>query len=338
MEHGTYRSRKPMKKHVTITLFSLALSFLGTAQTLIMLKPVKMKKWGVPAANYSGIAHLGGDRYAVVSDKQTNDGYYEFRIVIDGTTGKVKDIKLIDFHKNENKSRDAEGICYANGKIYISAEDDQRIIEYDEKGHRTGRELAVPEGMTKDNIYSNYGFEALTYSDETALFWTCTENFLRQDGDVSSSEKPIAARLRLQSFNKALQPEKEHIYTTDAPRTKRQPRQMAFGVPAITALDDGSLLVLERQFFVAKKYIGSYVTNKIYRVAPFTDKPKTLMAEWTTRLNLTRRNIANYEGMCLGPKLDDGRQTILLISDSQGGYGNSNFHLKDYLRVGIISE
>ena len=159
-----------MKKHVTITLFSLALSFLGTAQTLIMLKPVKMKKWGVPAANYSGIAHLGGDRYAVVSDKQTNDGYYEFRIVIDGTTGKVKDIKLIDFHKNENKSRDAEGICYANGKIYISAEDDQRIIEYDEKGHRTGRELAVPEGMTKDNIYSNYGFEALTYSDETALF------------------------------------------------------------------------------------------------------------------------------------------------------------------------
>lgn len=170
MEHGTYRSRKPMKKHVTITLFSLALSFLGTAQTLIMLKPVKMKKWGVPAANYSGIAHLGGDRYAVVSDKQTNDGYYEFRIVIDGTTGKVKDIKLIDFHKNENKSRDAEGICYANGKIYISAEDDQRIIEYDEKGHRTGRELAVPEGMTKDNIYSNYGFEALTYSDETALF------------------------------------------------------------------------------------------------------------------------------------------------------------------------
>lgn len=327
-----------MRKIIILTLLSLLLSLLGTAQTLTMLKPVKMKKWGVPAANYSGIAYLGGDRYAVVSDKQSDDGYYEFRIDIDKATGKVKDIELIAFHKNANHSRDAEDICYAGGKIYISAEDDQQIIEYDNKGQRTGRELKVPEILNKDNIYNNYGFESLTFADETALFWTCTENTLRKDGAVSSFENPIPSLLRLQSFNKSLQPESAFLYTTDTPRAKRKPRQMAFGVSALVALDDGSLLVLEREFFVAKKYIGSYVTNKIYRVVPFGNQPKTLMAEWTTRLNLTQRNIANYEGMCLGPKLNDGRQTILLISDSQGGYGNSNFHLKDYLRVGILSE
>ena len=37
--------------------------------------------------------------------------------------------------------------------------------------------------------------------------------------------------------------------------------------------------------------------------------------------------------MCLGPRLEDGRQTVLLVSDSQNRAGNPLFHLKDYIRV-----
>ena len=127
-------------------------------------------------------------------------------------------------------------------------------------------------------------------------------------------------------------------------------KSYASGVVALTALSDGSLLVLEREFYVAWKYIGSWVRNRIYHVSPADAPPvafdmplselpdtafvqKELVAEFKTSLNLTVRNLANYEGMCLGPQLTDGRQTLLLISDSQANYGNSLYRMKDFIRV-----
>ncbi len=175
----------------------------------------------------------------------------------------------------------------------------------------------------------------MTYSEETGLFWTCTENTLKSDGNVSDDKNPVPAKIRLQSFDRNLQPLKQYIYETDAPKTQGEVKQMAFGIPELLALPDNSLLVLEREFLVAQGYLGSYVTNKIYKVKP-DEEGKVLQAQWTTNLGLFSQNIANYEGMCLGVKLVDGRQTILLVSDSQGGYGNSLFHLKDYIRVGIL--
>jgi hypothetical protein len=54
-----------------------------------------------------------------------------------------------------------------------------------------------------------------------------------------------------------------------------------------------------------------------------------LLAKWRTR-NL---RFANYEGMCLGPVLDDGRQVVVLVSDSQNQYGSL---LKDWFRTLIV--
>ena len=38
-----------------------------------------------------------------------------------------------------------------------------------------------------------------------------------------------------------------------------------------------------------------------------------------------------------GPKLANGGQTVLLVADSQNRAGNSLFHLKDYIKVLVIS-
>ena len=46
-------------------------------------------------------------------------------------------------------------------------------------------------------------------------------------------------------------------------------------------------------------------------------------------------NWANYEGMCLGPKLEDGSQTIILISDSQSRYKGV---LQDWIKTLVLSE
>lgn len=52
-----------------------------------------------------------------------------------------------------------------------------------------------------------------------------------------------------------------------------------------------------------------------------------------TRLTLLDWSVANYEGMCFGPKLVDGSRVLILVSDSQDNYGGV---LKDWFRTIII--
>ncbi len=304
-----------------------------------LLKQQELKTWKIPAGNYSGITPLGNNHYAVVSDKQKEDGFFEFLIEQNDTTGLVERVELIAFHGNSRPSRDAEGIAFFpdSNTVFISAENDQKIKEYTLDGQLTYRALDVPEAFAKDSIYNNYGFEPLTFSQETGRFWTSTENSLPKDGALSSTLEPTAAHLRLQSFDKDLQPAEQYPYDADVPTPHKRHKEIVAGVPEILALDDGNLLVLERDAMMTKNGIGNRVDNRIYLFSP-EDSVKTLQTKWTTRMNLTDQDFANYEGMCLGQKLIDGKQTILLIADSQGGRGNFLVRLQDYIRVGIMND
>ena len=50
------------------------------AQKVQSFKQHNMKKWDIPAGNYSGITHIADDRYALISDKQDADGWTEVNI------------------------------------------------------------------------------------------------------------------------------------------------------------------------------------------------------------------------------------------------------------------
>lgn len=52
-----------------------------------------------------------------------------------------------------------------------------------------------------------------------------------------------------------------------------------------------------------------------------------------TGLPLSKRSFANYEGMCLGPMLEDGSQVVILLSDSQDQYAGV---LKDWFKTIVI--
>lgn len=333
------------------------------AQPAEVLPQVNLRRYGVPPANYSGIARIGADRYALVSDKETREGYYPFRLRLDTLTGRVLEAEVEPFRASSSSvpegtgtpGRDAEGVTYcpAWGTLFISGEADQEIREYGLDGRFTGRRLAVPPRFARTAIWPNYGFEALTFDTVQNRFWTTTEHTLRADGAASSFRYPQPCLLRLQSFGPDLQPAECYAYLTDAPVADRSGRAYAFGVSALTALPDGSLLVLEREFHVTKRYWGSWVKVRIYRVSPTDGQPlsaadgeaaaasrkalpKQLMAEWRSRFSPVNTRLANYEGMCLGPRLADGRQTLVLVSDSQGGAGRTPYRLKDFLRVLVL--
>lgn len=323
--------------HITKIILPLLFALPASAQ-VHLLKQQNMHKWGITPANYSGITPLGNGRYALVADKERQDGFYEVEIHQDSLTGKVTHVMPIAFHGNSLPARDAEGIAYcpARGTLFISAEDDQQILEYTTDGRRTGHSLQIPALFGKENIYHNYGFEALGHNPATGTFWTTSENALRSDSPVSTQNGGQAVTLRLQQFDMQGAPLQQQLYPLDLPLLKKKAQIVAHGVVAITPQPDESLLVLEREFLVTPRKLGSYVVCRLYRWDT-TSQTKTLQAEWNSKLSLRKKkSIANYEGMCLGAKLVDGSQTILLINDSQGGYGNRLYHLKDYIRVGII--
>jgi len=335
-----------MLKRYSLTMLLFLMSMLCLAQGKVSLMRQKnMAKWSIPGANYSGITRIEGDRYAVVNDKEKGEGFYLFDISIDSVKGKIRDVRLqgkaVGTDADKRPTIDAEDVAYVPSRhtLFVADEASQRIVEYGLDGRRTGRELQIPPCFSVDSIYPNYGFESLAYSSHDDLLWTATEHTLKSDGRKSDASNREGCLLRLQSFSTATcKPLAWHYYRTDAPTIRKPGRSHTLGVSAIAALNDGSLLVLEREFHVSRRYLGSWVKVKIYRTDPRNRDPdgylhKELVASFRNKLTAFRRNIANYEGMCLGPRLTDGRQSILLLSDSQDNYGNRLFHLKDYIRV-----
>ena len=318
------------------TILVLAPMMLS-AQEVTVLKQRKFPKT-VSAGNYSGITWLGGTSYAVANDKSPTAGFYLMTIETDSITGELLTVREDTFLTSGQPNRDEEGICYVpySQTVFVSGEEDQEILEYNLQGRLTGRKLSIPEVFK--SAYSNGGFEALTYQAQTHRFWTTSEFTLKVDGQKPTIERKIDNRLRLQSFGDDLQPKEQYWYETDSTAIKKKKGRSILGVSGLSALDDGRIVVLEREMYFPKKQIGSYCLVKLYMVNPSHQQPgemlnKTLLTEFRTKMNLARRNFANYEGICVGPKLADGRQLLVLICDSQDQYRGV---MKDWFKTVIL--
>ena len=349
-----------------ILLLLSLLAATSMAQTAMELKQQPMSRWNIGTGQYSGIAPMGGNRYAVVSDKEPTDGFFIFRIDQSPQTGEVTSVYLEGFKGNPNPRvdahgfsvRDCEGVAYCEPlrTVFISGEGDQQILEYALDGKPTGRRLLVPQQFDIQHIVPNYGFEALCYDASSRLFWTTTESTLPADGHAASALHPgVSNVLRLQSFTEGLEPAGQYAYRMDVGRKDDFGKIYVYGVSEITALPDGRLLVLEREANVTNGYMGSECRCKLFVVNPREGHRidssvnlhsldpnqflvKRLLADFKTVMTPFKHTFANYEGMCLGRTLNDGRKTLLMVCDSQGGYGKGPVHLKDYIKVIVLGE
>jgi hypothetical protein len=308
--------------------FEMAIRFFKTILCVLMILP--LAAWGqiraelnpqrafpdsIPAGNYSGITWLGGDRYAVVSDKSETDGFFLFEIKTDSTTGALLSARSLGFRSSGQPARDCEGIAFdrKNQRIYVSGEADNRVKQYTLDGQLTGAEAVMPDSYR--HLPANEGLEALSFNDSTGLLWTCNE----------------CDSVVITSFGADLKPLHQYRYPMDASTADASKAKFGtFGVPTLCALDDGTLLVMEREAYVPHSKIGAWVKCKIYHYVPGLNASKTLLCQWTTRLTLLGWNFANYEGVCLGPRLKDGSRLLVLVADSQNQYAGV---LKDWLKT-----
>ena len=217
-------------------------------------------------------------------------------------------------------------------------------------------------------FYPNYNFESLAFDSVHQYLWTIPESTLRKDGQPATPQNGLANQLRLmrldwgkmkenrnkEEYSEQVSSKKDSRYMTpcayqmDQPSTHKKADIYVMGVSELCALPDGQLLVLEREAFIPKIKIGAFCKCKLYLINPLnseefsmkenfsSDTPflkKRLLTEWKTGLSLSKRSFANYEGMCLGPKLEDGSQVVILLSDSQDQYAGV---LKDWFKTIVI--
>jgi len=328
-------------KYMAMAALSLVATAIEVSAQQVRVNKQRSFSKTVPAGNYSGITWLGGDRYAVADDKSRTAGFYVMSIATDSQTGEIKDVRSEGFMTMPDEpNRDEEGICYVapSNTVFVSGEGDGQIVEYTLEGRQTGRRLNIPS--VYGIAYDNRGFEALTYNAVTHRFWATTENTLKTDGEKPNIKRKIANVLRLQSFGDDLQPDAQYWYVTDSSSVDSREGKSTLGVSGMTALDNGQIVVLEREVREAPKYIGSFVHVKLYLVNPSLQQPgdllqKKLITEFRTHVNLKNLNFANYEGICKGPKLADGRQVLVLVADSQNQYKG---WLKDWFKTIVIPD
>ena len=290
----------------------------------------------VEAGEYSGITWLSDNRYAVVDDNRKGGGILYFTIPIDsyGYVGEVSMRPAAGTADADGKKRDTEGIAFVPslGTLYVTSEKHQEILEYDLAGRETGKSLRIPADFSVKSISDNRGFEALSYNDVTGLFWTTTESPLKQDTFLPGIH-------RLQSFDKDGNPAERYFYQADTPlQTAANTVAYVFGISALTALDDGRLLVLEREVYVPKGSLWSKLQNafteiSIYLVDPVHDTAGILRKSPLCSFRTGALDLANFEGMCLGPTLPDGTRTLVLIADSQKGSGGLT---QEYVKVILL--
>lgn len=372
-----------------LTIF-LAFSLLAEAQDWKVERenPQKAFPKTVAAGNYSGIAHLHDDIYAVVSDKSDSALYFNFRIQVNPKTGELEQVENLGFTERtdgtlndgkpwlaQEKGFDHEAIVkVSDSTLVIASEGYCRLKEYPILPISADTAtVGYPQNLWESRwpsseFYPNYNFESLAFDSVHQYLWTIPESTLRKDGQPATPQNGLTNQLRLmrldwgkmkenpnkEAYNEQVSSKKDsrymmtYAYQMDQPSTHKKADIYVMGVSELCALPDGRLLVLEREAFIPKIKIGAFCKCKLYLINPLnseefsmkekfsSDTPflkKRLLTEWKTGLSLSKRSFANYEGMCLGPKLEDGSQVVILLSDSQDQYAGV---LKDWFKTIVI--
>ena len=383
-----------MQRCNILTIF-LAFSLLAEAQDWKVVRENSQKAFPktVAAGNYSGIAHLHDDIYAVVSDKSDSALYFNFRIQLNPKTGELEKVENLGFTERtdgtlndgkpwlgQEKGFDHEAIVkVSDSTLVIASEGYCRLKEYPIL-HTSADAAKVdyPQNLWESrwpssDFYPNYNFESLAFDSIRQYLWTIPESTFRKDGQPATPQNGLANQLRLMRFDWGKMKEESsneenskkdgskensskkdsrymttYAYQMDKPSTHKKADIYVMGVSELCVLPDGQLLVLEREAFIPKIKIGAFCKCKLYQINPLNSEEfsmkdkfssetpflkKRLLTEWKTGLSLSKRSFANYEGMCLGPKLEDGSQVIILLSDSQDQYAGV---LKDWFKTIVI--
>lgn len=267
----------------------------------------------------------------------------------------IENVTFLKTQENQtipNNTIDPEGIALTPQQtVFISSEGVTKqgippfLREFDLQTGEQKSSLPIPERYIADatddkqqkGIQDNLGFEALTLNPtgtvpakgEPIRLFTATESALMQDLDPPAKDeqgnlKPQIIKSRLLHYYIGDGPPlllSEHVY----PLAPTPEGALAHGLTELIAIDQsGHFLSLERSFLGL-----AGLKAKIYQIATggATDTSRVVSLKGELRgiepvkkkllFDLSEIGIAldNLEAMTLGPRLPDGSQSLILLSD-----------------------
>ena len=311
------------------------------------LKLEKTDSFTTPYEGLSGITYCGGDDYYIVQDHDENNRPHILPVTIkinrSGTSiGKLESVNPVQFGAGWplTGTGDAEGIAYdpCSLGVWVSDEGTSPNIR-DFRPTYAAASLAPQRAVTIPAVFKNcrgnLQFEALTISGDGLTMWTANEEALTVDDEVSSDSH--GTLVRLAKFKRTNVRDNWTASVQYAYRCRDTASDVSginqCGLCGLCALPDGSLLMLEREVST-----GTAGRCEIYHLTAAAFSKATDISSIGSLLNTTQKvteldkgeslytqkggvfnysNMPCFEGICLGPRLDDGSLSILLVSDGQ---------------------
>jgi hypothetical protein len=309
---------------------------------------------GLPFGGISGLTSTSGGRVLYgISDAQQGGRLYTFDVDTSGPALRVSTLDVISLAMAPgDENPDPEGIVLLpDNRFAISAEGTEREPRQPPMINIYGRhsdfvetltlpEAFVPEptGPQSRGARGNTGFESLTLSPDASRLFTATETALVQDGQPATFDAGTRTRiLEFAAHDQTFRPARQFAYDLEPlPRPPYAPGFYITGVVDLLALSRTTLLALERGFVEsAQSPTQTRSTIRIYHVdlsgatdvstmvslAGRTDvlpAKKTLLLDLSTVKGLSPElepRLENFEGLAIGPRLADGRATLVLVSD-----------------------
>lgn len=328
----------------------LSLEFLGEYQL-----PAQTFK-DTPVGGFSGIAYdRKRDRFYAISDDPSTFAparFYTLRLALN--TDSVGEISIQnvevenvtqllgeDGQPFERNLINPEGIAFAPpNHIFVASEGIANldippfIQKFDLNTGQWQQSLPIPERYIPDRsnpenwqgVQNNLGFESLTVDSggpgEPLRLFTATESPLEQDRDPPTADQAVKSRL-MHYLISDLPPLliSEHLYLMDTgPRWS-----VANGLTELVTLNRGGhFLSLERSLgFLG---YGARIFQLATGAATDTSGIASLQGE-LRKIEPVRKKLLldlsslgirldNLEGMTLGPRLPDGTESLVLVSDN----------------------
>ena len=264
----------------------------------------------------SGITHLADNDFLVVSDK--GGLIVRATVEIDSETGEIKRAKLGE-PLATGAGKDLEDIAMdpSKGVVYVCDESGSWITSHRLSDGKRIKQFRTPYQLKSQRPRPNLGLESLAWSN--GFLWTANEEASPGDGDRATQN--AGTRVRVQSFTQDIKPGHAYFYLTDPHMGDKNIIQRAqSGVVGLVSLPDRRLIVMERALgghalpaFRIRLYL---VDTNVTETGDGT--PALLTKKLLLEINTGR---ANYEGITLGPRLNNGDYTLLLVCDDGGGEG-----------------
>ena len=292
--------------------------------------------------------------FVAISDDRENSRVYRLRLIGRGSDFRAEALEFIPLQRPPSGPADAdpEGIAVLpDGNLIIVAEGIARveprvppsIQEYGPRGAFVRalpvRDRFAPDrtGPQKKGVRSNLGFESVAITKGGRLL-VGTESPLLQDGELTTFDKGGPSRI-LEYVRRGgdYQPAREFVYMVEPIHRPLFETGLAVnGLVELLSVDENVFMALERSFVAEAGNTGRNM-NRIrlflidlrgasdvsaydsLKAAPsITPVRKVPLVDLSNVPGLSADlapSLDNFEAIAFGPKLPDGRQTLILASD-----------------------